>query len=394
MKIAVDASCWSNQRGYGRYIRGLVPALIAADQHNAYVLVTDRQTSAEIPADLAPLVIAETREAPTAAARAGSNRSPADVWKLSATASAAKADVIFFPSVYTYFPVRTGPKVIVTIHDVIAEDFPDLVFPSRRERFLWNAKVALARWQSDHIVTVSEHARRAIARKFGVDPKKITVVSEAADPAFRPLGPSEINAAAFPAMGIAERDRILLYLGGLNPHKNLPGLVQAVAASREGNPSLHDLKLVICGDIETEHFTPGLARLRETIRTCGLQQEVVFTGFLDDENVCQLMNRATALALPSFAEGFGLPAVEAAACGTPVIATINSPLPELLEGGGIFIDPTDVASMTAAITRIFSDGHARQSLARAARERAARLTWPRAAESMVEVLRKLEAGRS
>ena len=106
------------------------------------------------------------------------------------------------------------------------------------------------------------------------------------------------------------------------------------------------------------------------------------------------MNRATALALPSLAEGFGLPAVEAAACGTPVIATINSPLPELLEGGGVFIDPTDVASMSGAITKIFSDGHYRQTLARAARDHAARLTWPHAAESMIELLQKIEAGRS
>ena len=223
VKIAVDASCWSNQRGYGRYIRGLIPALIAADQRNEYLLITDRQTSAEIPSGLAPLAIAETKEAATTGARAGGNRSPGDLWRLSATAHGAKADVLLFPSVYTYFPVLMGPKLIVAIHDVIAEDFPTGISIASRTLSLECKSFAgslAIRLHRNCLRTCS----RGIARKFGVDLNKITVVSEAAAPAFRPLGPSEINAAAFPG----ER-----YLGS-RPDPSLP---RGPEPSQESSPS-------------------------------------------------------------------------------------------------------------------------------------------------------------
>ncbi|MEO8217563.1 MAG: glycosyltransferase family 1 protein [Acidobacteriota bacterium] len=393
MKIAVDASCWANRRGYGRYIHGLLPALISADRSNDYVLIADRQTSACIPADLASISVADTGQAATEGARSGGSRSMRDVWKMSRTASKEKADVLFFPSVYTYFPVFTRATVIVAIHDVIAEDFPEFVFPSRRERFLWTSKVSMARWQADDIVTVSRHARDGIVRRFGVDPSKVTVVSEAADASFRPLEPSQIHPAQFLPLGIAERDRILLYVGGVNPHKNLSRLIQALAGARNADPALEDLKLVICGDVEREHFTPGLAHVRETVRAESMQQQVVFTGYLPDGDVCQLMNRASALALPSLAEGFGLPAVEAAACGTPVIATRNSPLPQILEGGGIFVDPLDTAAMAEAIRRIFTDAPFQRQLAHVALERASQLTWSAAAEAMIGLLARIEADR-
>jgi len=309
---------------------------------------------------------------------------------MSRALSSAHAEMVFFPSVYTWTPVFSREKVLLGVHDVIAEDYPDLVFPDKKSRFLWRLKSALAQAQADAFLTVSRYAREGIVRQFGHPIHRIHVVEEAPDPVFRPLAKDQVDSNLLRRMGIGAETRFFVYLGGINPHKNLGALVECMMELR-AMPAFADVQLVIVGELEREIFTPGVAMLREKIKKLAADDAVILAGYLSDEEVCQIINLSMALVLPSFSEGFGLPAVEAAACGRPVIATRNSPLPDLLEGGGIFIDPTDPGNLLAALLRIASDEERREEMGKMNLKLAKGLTWRRSAAQFLEILETIES---
>lgn len=385
MRIGIDLTCWANRRGYGRFARGLVRSLLRHDAHNEYLLFLDAQTAgrAALPSGAATVVLA-TRTAPTEAASASGQRSIRDLWTMAATVSRQDLDVLFYPTVYTWFPVRSSATVILGIHDVIAEDYPEQVFPQLYRRLLWKTKSWCARRQADYLLTVSEHARRGLLRHFRHPEDRVWVVGESADDVFQPLGEQPLDRALLRRLDISPVGRHLIYLGGFNPHKNLETLLTALARARAGVAG--DLRLILVGEVAQESFTPGLEALRRRISELRLESAVRFTGYLVDEEVRQLLAFSRALVLPSLAEGFGLPAVEAAACGIPVIATSNSPLPELLEGGGLFCDPADPEALEDAIRRIATDDELHGRLAQGALRRARALSWSRSARQFGELL--------
>lgn len=386
MRVGIDATSWSDRRGYGRFTRGLLEALLVADSEHELLFFVDRQTHehSALPTG-GSWVVVPTGASPTEAAAHSSRRSVGDLWAMATAVRRARPDILFFPTVYTFFPVLTGATVIVGVHDVIPEDYPRLVFPALPGRFFWRLKTRLAHLQADHILTVSHHARRGILRHYGHPPERVHVVDEAADPIFRPLPPADIDAAVLARQGLAPGERFVVYLGGMNPHKNLASLVAAVAAVR-ARPGLEDLQLLLVGEVEKERFSPGVEAVRAQITAHHLASAVRFTGFVSDADTVHLLNAAQALILPSFAEGFGLPAVEAAACGTPVIATRNSPLPELLAGGGLFIDPHQPQELTAALAQLLGDEAQRSEMGRTALARARALSWQRSAQQLLALL--------
>ena len=387
MRIGIDVTSWSNRRGYGRFARGLLPALLEAGGGHEYVFFVDSRTfeQSRLPSG-ADCVVVPTRESPTEAASHSGRRSLRDMAAMTAAVARAPLDVFFFPTVYTFFPVVTRARVVLGVHDVIPEDYPEWVFPDRRGRRFWNLKARLAHFQADYVLTVSRHARRGILRHFGHPPERVWVVDEAADAVFLPL--PEADGEVLARHGVAEGGRFLVYLGGINPHKNLEALVASLAEVRR-IPGLEELRLLLVGDFEKEVFTPGVETIRSRIDEMGLARAVTFTGFVPDDEAVHLLNASDALVLPSLAEGFGLPAVEAAACGTPVVATRNSPLPELLKGGGLFVDPERPEELTAALAELLGDEALRARMGAAALERARELSWERAARQFLELLDRI-----
>ncbi|MGH9552107.1 MAG: glycosyltransferase family 4 protein, partial [Terriglobales bacterium] len=327
------------------------------------------------------------------AASASGRRSLGDIWAMTRAVAKCNLDAFFFPSVYTYFPTLTDATVILGVHDVIAEDYPQLIFPDKKRRKLWELKGWFAHKQADYILTVSEHAKNGIIRHFGHAPDKVFVIDEAADPIFRPLPAAELDQELFTKFGMSVKDRFLLYLGGINPHKNLLTLAQCFARARQ-DERFKDLKLAIIGDISKDGFTPGLNELRQTIDQLGVKDSVVFTGFINDQDAVHFLNVAQAVVLPSYAEGFGLPAIEGAACGTPVVATRNSPLPDLLAGGGMFIDPEKPDQLLDAIIQLLSDDVERRNMGQVAKQKAQKLTWQHSANQMQSMLSTVEESRS
>jgi glycosyltransferase involved in cell wall biosynthesis len=150
-----------------------------------------------------------------------------------------------------------------------------------------------------------------------------------------------------------------------------------------------DVRLALVGQYEKEVFHSQYAAIRAQVDQMGLAERVIFTGYLPDDEVVVLLNRANVLALPSLLEGFGLPAAEAAACGCPVIATTASPLPRLLGEAGRFVDPLDGPGWTHALTEVLSSAPLREHMRAAALDVARRLTWEAAARQLLAVLEKV-----
>jgi len=387
MRIGVDATSRQNNRGYGRHARALLNALIPLDKGNSYTLFVDStETEDTLPSD-AEIRLVKTRTATAVATAANGNRSPLDMLRMSRAMSDPQYDLLLFPTVYSYVPVFTRAKKVVMIHDVIAETYPQLTLPGFTSRLFWRSKVALGRWQADAIVTVSDFSRQGILKHFKTSPERVFVVGEASDPVFRLL-PDPSPTEKLRGLGISGSGRTVVYVGGFSPHKNLDSLVEAFA-KLVSHPAFSDVNLVMVGEYKKEVFHSCYALLKQLIANLGISSRVIFTGYLPDEELVVLLNLATVLVLPSLIEGFGLPAIEAAACGCPVIATISSPLPSLLGEGGIFINPAIQEELEAALVRTLESESLRQNMREAGLQSAARLTWDAAARQMISLMRRV-----
>lgn len=386
MIIGVDATCWANGRGYGRFARELMRAMARQAPGDEFVCFGDRRSFAAYP-DPEPnvrLVDVDLDESPTVAAAADSSRSLRDLLRLTRAVSREKLDVFFSPSVYTFFPLPPRLPAVVTIHDTIPERFPRLTLPSARARLFWSLKVRFALSQARLVLTVSEYSARSIASVLRVPRSRIRVCVEAPSAAYRPSTEEEILAGARRA-GIPDATPWFVYVGGFNPHKRVDLILRAHAElSVLASPAPH---LLLVGSRTGDVFHRDSEKLDAIIRNAGTGSLVHWTGFVEDDELRPLLAGATALLLPSEAEGFGLPAVEAAACGTPAIATTESPLPELLEGGGLFVDPGDLEGLRDAMRQL-ADPALRASMGRIAREQVASLSWDRAAASALAAIRE------
>lgn len=387
MRIGVDAACWQNNRGYGRHARALLSALVRLDRENQYILFLDSPERAEALPPQAEVRLANADKPAALAASSDGRRSIRDMWRMSRAMSDTAFDLLLFPTVYSYVPVFSRAGKVVVIHDVIAETYPQLTLPRRSARLFWKAKVAAARRQADAIVTVSDYSRQGILRHFDLDPERVFVVGEANDPIFRVLDGPRLT-PLLRQLGINPGGRKVVYVGGFGPHKNLEALA-TVFARIAVQPGYSDVTLVMVGEYKKEVFHSAFINIKQQIEELGIAGRVIFTGYLSDEDLVVLLNHSTALVLPSLIEGFGLPAVEAAACGCPVIATTASPLPALLGDGGLFIDPNSCEEMETALARVLSSPELRRRMREAGLEAAGRLTWDAAARQMMDVIQKV-----
>jgi len=210
------------------------------------------------------------------------------------------------------------------------------------------------------------------------------VITEGPDPIFQPRADDPQADDVLGRFAISPEQRFLLYVGGLSPHKNLPRLVEAFA---QGAPA--DVKLVLVGDVH-DVFHTCVPAIREAIAKHKLSDRVIMTGYVSDENLVFLYSRAFALVQPSLMEGFGLPAVEAMACGTPVISSRAGSLPEVVGEAGVYFDPTDVGSMAGAIRTFLNDPALRPALTCLARQRSGLFTWDTSAQALLACFDELE----
>ncbi len=386
MRIGFDGGCLANRRGFGRFARQTLEALGEADSRHDFVVFVDRPSRemVTIPSRFETVVV-DVREAPSRAASATGRRGLSDMLAMSRAVSRAELDLMYFPATYSFFPVWNVPRVVVTMHDTLALAHPELVFPTLRGRYAWALKEhAAARW-ADRILTVSQAARQDLIAWFGFPDDRVRVVPEGPSKAFRPMPSGPGSNAILKKYKIATTRRFLLYVGGLSPHKNLARLIEAFAQAAPG-----DVDLVLVGDLG-DVFHTHVPALREAVTRCGLDGRVNFTGFVPDEELVYLYTRAYALIQPSLMEGFGLPPVEAMACGTPVLSSRAGSLPEVIGDAGRFFEPTDVAGMGRTIRALLDDQNERDRLAERALTRSQHYTWSAAARALLENFDELQA---
>ena len=396
MRIGIDASCWLNRRGFGRYTRELVRALLEIDQKHEYVLFLDAATGRDAadfpPADRAARVVVQTSAAAARAASADGRRSLGDLWRMRRAVAAwgRKLDVFYFPADYTYFPIRTPARVVVTKHDMTDRRVPELLFPTWRARLFWEAKIRLAIQRSDLVFTVSETSRHDIIDAFKLRPETVRIVSDAVDPSFVFVPDGAQRNAVLERYGLRAGERFVLYVGGISPHKNLDTLVVAYERWRQRlGPGGRAASLVLVGDYVADVFHSSYPAIRGLVDAAGLQSSVRFTGFVPDTDLRHLYSAADTLVLPSFYEGFGLPALEAMACGTPVIASNAGALPEVVGDAGLLFDPHSADALTHALGRVLGDVALRGDLAARGRARAAQFTWEASARAALAAFEEI-----
>jgi len=386
MRIGVDATCWANARGYGRFARELLRAMVIEGASHEFVCFVDDRAARcfDLSGAGVRMVVVHQTASPTTAASAAGSRSVGDMWRMTRAVAREELDVFFSPSVYTYFPLPPSLAAVITFHDAIADRFPNLTLPSPRARLFWRMKVQMALAQSRIVLTVSDYAAAQVSRTLGVSRDRIRVAVEAAASIYQPSESAEDVVAAARRAGVPEGRRWFAYVGGFNPHKHVDAIVRAHASL------VRDLAdppvLVLVGALDDDPFFGSQQRIRDEIARCGTGDHVRWAGYVPDDELRHLLSGAIALVLPSESEGFGLPAVEAAACGVPVIATTESPLPQLLDGGGIFVAPGDESALGAAMRCLATDESRRRELAEGALVRARALSWTSSARAALGAL--------
>jgi len=388
MRIGVDASCWWSLRGFGRFTRELFKAMFELPGDHTFVLFVDHEPTNEMKRDNVEVVHVKLSQYVTDAAVSTDSRSPGDLLAFTKEVKKQNLDILYFPAVYSWFPVPFGLKNIVTFHDAIAEHFPDLIFPGWKGRLFWKIKMKLAIWQSTRIMTVSHAAKKEIIEHLGIKSEKIDVITEAAEARFKVIKDVQVLSEARSHCNIPQGVQYICYVGGLAPHKNLLGLMKGFLYAQK-KIDLGNLHMVLIGDPEGDGFHSNYRELLDMVENNKeLTGKVHFTGYVSDEDLIALYSDAYALVLPSFSEGFGLPAIEAMSCDTPVLASNQASLPEVVGNAGIYFDPYNINDIGEAIVSLVSDEDQYAQLKSNAISRSKEFTWERAAQMALDDIKR------
>jgi glycosyltransferase involved in cell wall biosynthesis len=285
-----------------------------------------------------------------------------------------RADVAHFTN--GMVPLGTAAARVVTIHDMSLRLFPHC-HPVRR-LVINRPLLGLAARVADAVVTVSHSARRDLLRFHGLPPERVTVIHEAAGPAFRPVKDAARLSRVRTRYALPER--FILYVGAIEPRKNLRRLMEAFALARAaGIP--HELVCVGPYGWSSKDLYGFIDRL-------DLTRSVHFTGYVPVEDLALIYNLGELFVFPSLYEGFGLPVIEAMACGVPVITTSTSSLEEIATGAAEIVSPHDTDALAHAIVTLSEDEERRRDLAERGLARAREFSWTRTAREMLALYGK------
>jgi glycosyltransferase involved in cell wall biosynthesis len=275
------------------------------------------------------------------------------------------------------------PNSVVQIHDAIYATHPGL-FPDWRRSIL-NAVVRRSGERCSCVITPSEASREAIVKHYGVEPRKIRVIHNGVDPArFHPLEDRGGVIRVRRKFGLGER--YVIALGAGERHKNTHVLIEAFAQFRVAGP---DFQLVVAGAWRKESRRGYLSEMEDLVKELGIEKRVIFAGYVSEDDQLALLNGACMLAFPSSAEGFGLPPLEAMACGVPVLASDLPVIREVCGNAAILVPPNDAQALARGLTRVAGDEDLRQLLVRQGLEQARLFRWDKAAEQLLEVFRSV-----
>jgi len=373
MRIGISAAFWGQQHtGSGQYLHNLVLRLQQLATHDELLLL--------IPTWLTGSLLPEVDSQHLATPFDGLNFDLAKLWFEQVAFPRAcrqqAVDVAHVP--YFAPPLHPSVPTVVTIHDLIP-----LLLPAYRGSLLvraYSSLVARGAHRSALILTDSHASRWDIIYHLHVSPERIRTIYLAADAEYRFVRQGAEREAVRQEYGLPPS--YFLYLGGFDQRKNVTSLLRAFAlviASQRLRSTASTPWLVLAGRLPARDtaFTPDPRRIA---RQLGIDRQVVFAGWVAGEDKPALYSGARAFVFPSRYEGFGLPPLEAMACGTPVIASDAGSLPEVVGPGGILVPPDDVAGLADAMNSLWEDGALQRELSERAQNQAARFSWARTAQ--------------
>lgn len=361
MRIAIDASRISvaERTGTERYSYELISALARVDRRSSYTLYTNG-----LPQALPPL-------GPNFSLRSIPLRRLWTHARLGPALAFDRPDLLFVPA---HVVPLAHPLSVVTIHDLGYLRFPEAHTARRRLELhlttLWSLRAAR------RVIAISGATRDDLVRHYGADPARISVVHHGLSAGFQPVEDPAAIAATAARHGLPMP--YFLYVGTVQPRKNLTRLIEAFAqATGAGLPHT----LAIAG--RRGWLTDAIERRAAEL---GAARRVRFLGYVPDADLPALLGGATAFLFPSLYEGFGMPVLEAMACGAPVLSSNTSALPEVAGDAALLVDPEDAGAIAAGISRLAGDAALRAELRERGRERAAAFTWERCAGETLSVL--------
>lgn len=373
-RIGLDYTSAVNQKaGIGRYTRELVNALAAAPFHKAVqyrLFVAEAGASFRVPR-LGPNFCWH----PSRLTERGLHR----LWfrlrlPLTIETWTGPLDLFHAPDFFLP-PVKKATRTLLTVHDLSFVREPESVMPGMmRHLATW---VPRSVQRANHVIAVSESTRRDLIELYHTPPEKISVLYHGVSAEFAPISDPNRLAAVRQKYSLPVQP-LVLSVGTLQPRKNYQRLVQAFAKVAPA------AALVIAGS-QGWHFGEIITEVQRQ----GLESRVRFLGFVEEADLPLLYNLATVFVYPSLYEGFGLPVLEAMACGVPVVASLRSALPEVVGSAGRLIDPLDVEAMAGALTQLLDNEALRHRLAAAGLAQAARFSWTKTAEQLVALYQKL-----
>ena len=382
MRIGLDVSLVPGQRvGGGQYAYQLASALARVDQENSYLLYAvfyyiahpDHRRAA-LP--MAPNVRVALRGLPPKAVPFLWRTLRSDRLK---EFLLGDADIVH--SMTYCAPRLRRRRLVVTIYDLTFVTHPEYHLPANVEHCLTGTRRAIER--ADALVTISEASRHDLLEHFKVDDDRIVVTHLAADPAVTRVTDALRREAVRRRYGLPER--FVLFLGALEPRKNLVRLLEAFAALAP--PVRQEFALVVAGAQGWLNHD-----VRERIEKLGVQDRVHLVGYVAPQDLAALYSLATVLAYPSLSEGFGLPVLEAMACGTPVLTSNAPALREVAGDAALLVPPSDVDAIASGLTRLLEDAPLRAELQARGARRAPLFSWDRCARETLAVYRRV-AGR-
>jgi len=379
MRIVINATpLLARRSGIGRYICQLAASLLRIDTENQYTFFYGYSFGREL---------RNRPDRAAMAAKAVATRVVKDPWRLREAIHRAVFlagrvprgfDLYHEPN---YVPLPFPGPLVMTVCDLSVLRYPE---SHPEQRVAWFKRGFLpAIGRADRVITISHYVKQEIVDLLGVDPALIEVTHLAAGEQFRPVGPEAVE-RVLQARGLPRQ--FLASVGTVEPRKNLPVLLRAYAKLPQELREAYPLVIVgMQGWVGDSSHYQDTARLAGEL---GVSEKIVFAGYLPDDELPSIYSGATAFIFPSLYEGFGLPPLEAMACGTPVVCTNASSLPEVAGDAALTVNPTDVEGLTAAMERVVTSEALRRDLSGRGLEQAKRFSWERCARETLAVYRK------
>lgn len=376
MNVGIDARLLHNTTGIGRYTRSLVFEYTRREQfqNDQLILFADVPLCSEQQplADNVDVVISGCH-----------HRILWTNWYLPPLLQRRKIDV--YHGVCNFeLPIRKVCRYVVTIHDLVPLFFPELV--PKKHLLFFRLLMKRVAHTADIIITDSEHSKEDIIRHLSVPEKNIRVISLGYQQQYQRIQDQQRISETLARYRI--RQPYLLFVGVIEPKKNLERLVEAYALLQKGAAIPKDFQLVIAGG--EGWFSE---RLYQKVKDYELDQRIVFPGYIPEEHLPVLYSGAELFVFPSLYEGFGLPVLEAMSCGTPVVTSHVSSLPEIAGDAGFLVDPGDPEAIAQGITTVLSDELLRKQMRELGYRQAQKFSWERTAQATYQVYQEAYENR-